>query len=174
MGTNFPEQSKGAYLPPNNGTNLFRHVTKVLSGADAAAANLEGTLLDFGGKVKEVEDTTLLYACLLYTSLDSISAATIKDSIDAKFEPVYHRIDTLGTNMIATYAKRLNTTSGLHITASQKAALLNEIRSIYNSGIVDQTAYADISAGKMNSVRMLSNNVTAVSYTHLDVYKRQR
>lgn len=62
MDTNFPEQSKGAYLPPNNGTNLFRHVTKVLSGADAAAANLEGTLLDFGGKVKEVEDTTLLYA----------------------------------------------------------------------------------------------------------------
>lgn len=111
--------------------------------------------------------------------LDSISAATIKDSIDAKFEPVYHRIDTLGTNMIATYAKRLNTTSGLHITASQKAALLNEIRSIYNSGIVDQTAYADISAGKMNSVRMLSNNVTVSvpttgfrsarsAYAHLD------
>ena len=59
--------------------------------------------------------------------LDSISAATIKDSIDAKFEPVYHRIDTLGTNMITIYAKRLNTTPGLHITASQKAALLNEI-----------------------------------------------
>lgn len=62
MGTNFPEKPEGAYLPPDNGSRLFNHVTPVLSNADAAAANLEGTLLNFGGKLKEVKDSTLLYA----------------------------------------------------------------------------------------------------------------
>lgn len=62
MGTNFPENADGAYLPPNNGADLLRHVTPILSQADLAAANLEGTLLNSGGKLKECKDSTLLYA----------------------------------------------------------------------------------------------------------------
>lgn len=68
MGTNFPEKPEGAYLPANNGSGLFKHVAPILSEADASAANLEGTLLDFGGKVKEVKDSTLLYAFRTPTS----------------------------------------------------------------------------------------------------------
>ncbi|MDE7026047.1 MAG: hydrolase, partial [Paramuribaculum sp.] len=111
--------------------------------------------------------------------LDSISASRIKDSIDAKFEPVYHRVDTLGAHMLATYAKRLDSTEGLRISYSQKASLLSEIRAIYAKGIVDQATYADILSGKMGSVRMLNNNVTVSvptagfrsarsAYAHLD------
>lgn len=62
MGTNYPDNLPNAYLPDNNGAHLFKHVTPILRSADAAAANLEGTLLDSGGKVKECKDTTLLYA----------------------------------------------------------------------------------------------------------------
>lgn len=111
--------------------------------------------------------------------LDSVSAARIKDSIDAKFEPVYHRVDTIGTNMLNAYAKRLNSTPGVKIGYAQKNALLSEIKKMYAGGIVDLATYADISSGRMNSVRMLSNNVTVSvgtnefrsarsAYAHLD------
>lgn len=62
MGTNFPDTANGAYLPANDGADLLRHVTPILSQADLAAANLEGTLLNSGGKLKECKDSTLLYA----------------------------------------------------------------------------------------------------------------
>lgn len=62
MGTNFPETPEGAYLPRNNGSELFKAVAPVLLNADFAAANLEGTFLDNGGKLKECKDSTLCYA----------------------------------------------------------------------------------------------------------------
>lgn len=111
--------------------------------------------------------------------LDSISAARIKDSIDTKFEPVYHRVDTLGPNMLTTYAKRLMATPDIKLSHVQKNALLNEIKNLYASGIVDLATYAEISSGRLNNVRMLSNNVTVSvptsgfrsarsAYAHLD------
>ena len=62
MGTNFPEMPENAYLPSMDGAKLFQHVTPILKNADAAAGNLEGTLLDSGGKLKEFKDSALCYA----------------------------------------------------------------------------------------------------------------
>lgn len=62
MGTTYPESPKGAYLPANDGKNLFDAVRDILSSADIAAANLEGTMLDNGGTVKKCGNPSLCYA----------------------------------------------------------------------------------------------------------------
>ena len=62
MGTNYPETPQGAYLPANDGAQLFKDVKAVLSQADIAAGNLEGTLLDNGGTVKRCSDPSICYA----------------------------------------------------------------------------------------------------------------
>lgn len=51
MGTNFPDDSRGAYLPANP-DGLFKDVKGVLESADFTALNLEGVLLDKGGTPK--------------------------------------------------------------------------------------------------------------------------
>lgn len=60
MGTTYPED--GHYLPPQDGADLFKDVTDVISSADIAAANLEGTLLDGKGQVKKCGNPELCYA----------------------------------------------------------------------------------------------------------------
>lgn len=52
MGTSFPDDSRGAYLPANDGRDLFAECADVLQRVDVAAANQEGTLIDRGGKAK--------------------------------------------------------------------------------------------------------------------------
>lgn len=61
QGTTFPEDGT-SYLPANDGKDLFKDVTDVLSSADIAASNNEGTLLDNGGIVKRCGDPNLCYA----------------------------------------------------------------------------------------------------------------
>lgn len=61
MGTDYPEWSRGKYLPAQNGQNLFKDVDSLLRAADVAAINLEGTVFDKGGKPKECKDSTLCY-----------------------------------------------------------------------------------------------------------------
>lgn len=60
MGTTYPEGS--LYLPEDDGRNLFADVAEILKHADLAAANLEGTLFDGKGKVKQCADSTLCFA----------------------------------------------------------------------------------------------------------------
>lgn len=50
MGTTFPDSISGTHLPANDGKNLFDNVRTIISDADFAGANLEGTLLDGVGK----------------------------------------------------------------------------------------------------------------------------
>lgn len=52
MGTSYPDDSRGAYLPKNDGRDLFVECADIFRGADVAAANLEGVLIDTGGKAK--------------------------------------------------------------------------------------------------------------------------
>ena len=61
-GTTFPEEEPGAFLPQDDGAHLFDHVKEILRGADFAAGNLEGTLLDEEGELKECKDPELCYA----------------------------------------------------------------------------------------------------------------
>jgi len=60
MGTTYPID--GNYLPPNDGADLFRDVKDLISSADFAAANLEGTLLDKEGEIKKCGNPSLCYA----------------------------------------------------------------------------------------------------------------
>ncbi len=59
LGTSFPDVK---YLPPNDGADLLQPVTQLLSGADLAFGNLEGSFLDEGPVVKSCKDTTKCYA----------------------------------------------------------------------------------------------------------------
>lgn len=60
MGTTYPEGSN--YLTADDGATLFKHVAPIISSADIAAANLEGTLLDGPGQVKKCGDPKICYA----------------------------------------------------------------------------------------------------------------
>lgn len=61
MGTDYPEESKGIYLPADDGRGLLKDVDSLIRAADVAAINLEGTLFDTGGKPKECDDPALCY-----------------------------------------------------------------------------------------------------------------
>ena len=60
MGTTYP--TEGSFLPANDGADLFKDVRDVISNADIAAGNLEGTLLDSEGIVKKCGNPELCYA----------------------------------------------------------------------------------------------------------------
>jgi hypothetical protein len=52
LGTTFPDESKGALLPPDDGAGLLGEVAPLLAAADVAFGNLEGPLLDDGPSEK--------------------------------------------------------------------------------------------------------------------------
>ncbi len=59
LGTNYPSKS---YLPTNGGRELLSDVEGLLQNADLTFGNLEGTILDSGGKVKRCSNPALCYA----------------------------------------------------------------------------------------------------------------
>lgn len=91
--------------------------------------------------------------------LDSLSAAKVKDSIDANFEPVFTRDLTTEKTIISDYTTRLNATNDLDITPAQRNQIIKEIRKVYENGIVDRDTYAKISSGKLPTVRFIHDNV---------------
>jgi hypothetical protein len=52
LGSTFPDESKGALLPPDDGRGLLDEVAPLLAAADVAFGNLEGPLLDGGTSEK--------------------------------------------------------------------------------------------------------------------------
>lgn len=91
--------------------------------------------------------------------LDSVSMMHLKDSIDAVFEPVFKRDNTLEKTIISDYTSRLNSTPDLDITPAQKNQIIKAIRTVYDNGIVDRDVYARISSGELKSVKFVNNNV---------------
>lgn len=59
LGLNYP--SNAQLLPVHDGAHLFDDVKPYLEGADIAAGNLEGLLLDKGGTVRKVNDPKYAY-----------------------------------------------------------------------------------------------------------------
>ncbi len=59
LGTNYPSKN---YLPANGGRDLLSQVQNKLIDADVTFGNLEGTILDSGGKVKRCSNPALCYA----------------------------------------------------------------------------------------------------------------
>ncbi|MDE6116700.1 MAG: HDIG domain-containing protein [Duncaniella sp.] len=91
--------------------------------------------------------------------LDSLSAMRVKDSIDANFEPVFTRDLTLEKTIISDYTTRLNSARDLNITPAQRNLIINQIRQIYDNGIVDRDTYAKIASGHLPAVRFIHDNV---------------
>ena len=112
-------------------------------------------------------------------TLDSISAQHARDSIDSRFEPVYTRNILTDKNTVNTVASQIQHNPNVNLSPGECNRLINEIRKIYDRGIVSADTYRDITSGKLNSVRMIHDN-TAVSiptsnylsaraaYAHLD------
>lgn len=59
LGTNYPSAN---YLPPNDGKDLLAPVGDILKAADVTFGNLEGTVLNSGGDVKNCSDPSACYA----------------------------------------------------------------------------------------------------------------
>lgn len=57
LGTNYPSER---YLPPGN-ANMMAEVLPLLQEADVTFGNLEGTILDSGGKAKQCNDPSKCY-----------------------------------------------------------------------------------------------------------------
>ncbi|MBK7653544.1 MAG: CapA family protein [Flammeovirgaceae bacterium] len=57
MGSNYPKE----VLPPNQGRDLLKEVSTILSNADVTMGNLEGVLLDSGGTAKTCRDPKVCY-----------------------------------------------------------------------------------------------------------------
>lgn len=71
MGTTYPEDSKNAYLPANDGRDIFKYVKPLVADADVVAANLEGVLLDGVGNPKKCKNPNTCYIFKTPTSYAS-------------------------------------------------------------------------------------------------------
>ncbi len=91
--------------------------------------------------------------------LDSVSAARVKDSIDASFEPVFKRDLALEKTTISEFTERLNAPDGPGISPAQKNQVIKAIKQIYENGIVSREVYARIAAGDLPMVRFLHDHV---------------
>ena len=94
--------------------------------------------------------------------LDSVSAASIKDSIDRNFEPIFYRDIASENAVIEQYDKRLATITveGHHISTGQRNYLVTQLRKLYNQGIAGSDVLAET---KTDNVRMLTSGNSAVS-----------
>lgn len=115
--------------------------------------------------------------------LDTISSQSIKDSIDANFEPIMVRNQQFEQERIDELSHRLSK-ANIKLTSSQHNKLVNEIRALYNSGIVDMDIYASLKEGQIKGVRLLADNTakplpssailsSRTAYNRLDSVLRQ-
>ncbi len=91
--------------------------------------------------------------------LDSISSREVKDSIDAKFQPVYKQLTDNSKATLAALTTRINTMPASPLSQTQRSRLISEIKTILDNGIVDQSTYSSIKSGKLPTVRFISNNI---------------
>lgn len=89
--------------------------------------------------------------------LDTISAQAIKDSIDATFEPIYKRDPEREKAILSHWSELLSMTSS-KITLRQRALLTEEIKSIYDRGIVDLDTYMKLRDGQLAGLRTIADN----------------
>ncbi|MBT4483910.1 MAG: CapA family protein [Candidatus Latescibacteria bacterium] len=68
-GSDFPDSSK--ILPADEGRYLFRYVKKMLSSADVAIGNLEGTITRSNNVIKVIQDSTIVVQDSTFVVQDS-------------------------------------------------------------------------------------------------------
>ncbi|MCM1483746.1 MAG: HDIG domain-containing protein [Muribaculaceae bacterium] len=90
--------------------------------------------------------------------LDTVRAQAIKDSIDSNFEPVFYRDAVLERARLDTFSIRLR--EGVPgLSQGSRLALVAEVKSIFDNGLVDSETYSAIRQGALKRVRILSDNV---------------
>lgn len=92
--------------------------------------------------------------------LDTISARHVRDSIDASFRPVYERDQNIEKSAVAAYATRVNNTESLGLSPLERNRLINTLRNLLESGIVDQDTYQEVKAGRLPEVRFIHDNTS--------------
>lgn len=90
-------------------------------------------------------------------NMDSVTARKTKDSIDAKFAPIYERdsrTEKVCVNKLYEALEKDTT-----VTPRMKYAILDKVRSVYSSGIVDNKTRDGLATGKIPGIRRIVNNV---------------
>lgn len=90
-------------------------------------------------------------------NMDSVTARNTKDSIDAKFAPIYERDS--GTEKVCVSNLYEALEKDANVTPRMKYAILDKVRSVYSSGIVDNKTRDGLATGKIPGIRRIVNNV---------------
>lgn len=88
--------------------------------------------------------------------LDSLSVKAACDSIDRTFIPVFRRDQAADGQVRLRASQALGAVNG--VSAQTRYKIEQKLRELYQSGVVDETAYTDIVTGRMPSVRMVVDN----------------
>lgn len=89
--------------------------------------------------------------------MDSLTARKAKDSIDAKFAPIYKRDSRVESVNLTKLNNALN--KDVHVTQPMKQAILDKVRYVYGRGIVDNATRDGLVSGKIPGMRQVVNNV---------------
>ncbi len=90
---------------------------------------------------------------------DSLTAAHLRDSIDAAFRPVFRRDVAAEKQAVADFAALLNNADSLRLTPAQRNHLISTLRSLLENGIVDSEIYSKIRSGSLPQVRFIHDDV---------------
>lgn len=88
--------------------------------------------------------------------MDSLSVKAACDSIDRTFIPVFRRDMAVEEQVRRSASKALAEVSG--IGYQTRTRVEQKLRELYSAGMVDDAVYTDIVTGRMNSIRMASDN----------------
>ncbi len=90
-------------------------------------------------------------------NMDSITARKTKDSIDAKFAPIYERDTRIEKANINSLYNVLDKDS--RISPGMKYALVERVKYIYNKGILDNATREKLATGQIPGIRRIARNV---------------
>lgn len=90
-------------------------------------------------------------------NMDSVTARKTKDSIDAKFAPIFVRDSKVEKSNINRLYEALNKDE--NVNPRVKYAIIEKVRYIYGKGIVDNKTRDGLATGKIPGMRRIVNNV---------------
>lgn len=89
--------------------------------------------------------------------MDSLTIVTTKDSIDARFAPIYERDSKAERIRISELYAALENDS--LVTPRMKNAIVERVREVYRRGIVDNNTREGLATGRIPGLRRIVNNI---------------
>lgn len=89
--------------------------------------------------------------------MDSVTAKNTKDSIDARFAPIYERdsqVEKVNINRLSAALDKDST-----VTPRMKYAIIDKVRNVYAGGIVDNKTRDGLATGSIPGIRRVVDNV---------------